>query len=157
MLFPSLRTLIKCIPLTISEDLDYTVTSEKLRSIILVLVDFFLENRYTKVEDRRKRTDMNLHIKLNNPCSIYFSLFSIWFFKSPELIMTYTRSMLNLPIFPQIFIMKKIYYKKCYLLNSSLGELLRVQMASQSLKIWTQLSLKWGLGSIFQRFLRLSD
>lgn len=42
-------------------------------------------------------------------------------------------------------------------INSSLGEVLKVQMASQSLKIWTHLSLKWGPDSIFQRFPRLSD
>lgn len=53
MLFPSLRTLIKCMPLTISKDLNYTKLSLK-RSIILVLVDFFLENRYTKVERQEK-------------------------------------------------------------------------------------------------------
>lgn len=129
----------------------------------------FLENRYTNAGDRRARIGTNLQIKLNNPVLYIFPhLFNIWFqrnslynFFSPELITVYTRSMLNLPIFPTILHMKtKLYYKKCYLppTNSSLGELLKIQMTSQPLKIWTHLGLKWGPDiSIFQRVPRWSN
>lgn len=71
----------------------------------------------------------------------------------PELIMTYTRSMINLSIFPQIFIMKKIYYK-IYYKQLTWGAF----KSTDGISISKDLDpFKSEMDSIFQRFPRLPD
>lgn len=144
------------------KDLD-KVTSEKLSSGFGFERGDFLGEQVHKCRGQEGENWYESSNQIKQSCFIYISSFiqylisktlTIQFF-SPELITVYTRSMLNLPIFPTILPMKtKLYYKKCYLppTNSSLGELLKIQMTSQPLKIWTHLGLKWGPDiSIFQR------
>lgn len=136
------------------KDLD-KVTSEKLSSGFGFERGDFLGEQVHKCRGQEGENWYESSNQIKLSCFIYISLIcSIFDFKethytifSPELIMAYTRSMLNLPILPQFFHMKtKLYYKKCYLPppNSSLGELLKIQMTSQPLKIWIHLGLKWG-------------